>query len=114
MTWLLLGLNPSGMSYRQFIPHGPQIPYDLVHALEDGRLVFFCGAGISIATGLPSFKGLVDGVLKEFAYSRTRKASPMTLFWRQCTRGRSTTRFSTFLRIEKARLVIFAVTYAND
>ena len=31
----------------QFITHGPDIPDALLQAHEEGRVVFFCGAGIS-------------------------------------------------------------------
>jgi hypothetical protein len=30
----------------QFVRHGPDIPERLLQAHEDGRVVFFCGAGI--------------------------------------------------------------------
>jgi hypothetical protein len=44
----------------QFVRHGPDIPERLLQAHEDGRVVFFCGAGISCPARLPSFAGLVD------------------------------------------------------
>jgi len=31
----------------QFVGHGPDIPDALLQAHEEGRVVFFCGAGIS-------------------------------------------------------------------
>ncbi|HBC85926.1 MAG TPA: hypothetical protein DCZ94_03125 [Lentisphaeria bacterium] len=40
-------------------------PAEVINALEDGDIVFFCGAGISIGEGLPSFKGLVKNVFIE-------------------------------------------------
>jgi SIR2-like domain len=43
----------------QFLPNGPDIPDALLQAHEDGRVVFFCGAGISYPAGLPGFEGLV-------------------------------------------------------
>jgi SIR2-like domain len=46
----------------QFIPHGPDIPETLLQAHEEGRVVFFCGAGISYPAGLPGFAGLVDAI----------------------------------------------------
>lgn len=46
----------------QFITDGPDIPDALLQAHEDGRVVFFCGAGISRPAGLPGFKGLVDEI----------------------------------------------------
>lgn len=48
----------------QFITHGPDIPDALLQAHEDGRVVFFCGAGISYPAGLPGFKGLVDDIYR--------------------------------------------------
>ena len=46
----------------QFITHGPDIPEALLQAHEEGRVVFFCGAGISYPAGLPGFKGLVEEI----------------------------------------------------
>lgn len=43
----------------QFVRHGPDIPERLLQAHEDGRVVFFCGAGISYPARLPGFSGLV-------------------------------------------------------
>ena len=44
----------------QFIKNGPDIPERLLQAHEDGRVVCFCGAGISYSARLPGFKGLVE------------------------------------------------------
>lgn len=44
----------------QFIKNGPDIPDALLHAHEEGKVVFFCGAGISAPAGLPLFRELVD------------------------------------------------------
>lgn len=43
----------------QFIRQGPDIPERLLQAHEEGRVVFFCGAGISYPARLPDFSGLV-------------------------------------------------------
>jgi len=48
----------------QFITHGPDIPDALLQAHEEGRMVFFCGAGISYPAGLPGFKGLVEQIYR--------------------------------------------------
>lgn len=48
-----------------FVANGPNIPEHLLQAHEDGRVVFFCGAGISNPAGLPSFQGLVDQIYTE-------------------------------------------------
>ncbi len=46
----------------QFINNGPDIPDTLLQAHEEGRVVFYCGAGISCPAGLPGFKGLVEAI----------------------------------------------------
>jgi len=46
----------------QFIPNGPDIPETLLQAHEEGRVVFFCGAGISYKVGLKDFQWLVDEI----------------------------------------------------
>ncbi len=48
-----------------FVTDGPDIPERLLQEHEDGRVVFFCGAGISTPAGLPLFKGLVDGIYEQ-------------------------------------------------
>jgi hypothetical protein len=49
----------------QFITNGPDIPDSLLQAHEEGRVVFFCGAGISRPAGLPDFGGLVQRLFKQ-------------------------------------------------
>lgn len=44
----------------QFIANGPDVPETLLQAHEEGRVIFFCGAGISYPAGLPGFRQLVD------------------------------------------------------
>jgi len=44
----------------QFIKNGPDVPESLLQAHEDGNVVFFCGAGISMPAGLPTFGELVN------------------------------------------------------
>lgn len=55
----------------RFIKNGPDIPERLLQAHEDGRVVFFCGAGISYPAGLPGFRGLVEQIYAELGTSRT-------------------------------------------
>jgi hypothetical protein len=54
----------------QFVHHGPNIPERLLQAHEDGRVVFFCGAGISYPARLPDFAGLVDRLYKALSDKR--------------------------------------------
>lgn len=48
----------------QFVTNGPDIPDALLQAHEEGRVVFFCGAGISYPADLPGFKGLVEQIYR--------------------------------------------------
>jgi hypothetical protein len=48
-----------------FAANGPFVPDELIQDLEDDRVVLFCGAGISMDAGLPSYKGLVTQVFEE-------------------------------------------------
>lgn len=49
----------------QFLPKGPDIPEELLRLHEEGRVVFFCGSGVSMNAGLPDFKGLVKQIWDE-------------------------------------------------
>ncbi len=55
----------------RWVKDGPDIPLELIRAAEDGRLVFFCGAGISQRAGLPNFKGLVEAVYEKLQRQRS-------------------------------------------
>ena len=48
----------------ELIAGGPNIPVCLLNELDDGNVVFFCGAGVSMGPGsdLPNFECLVDHV----------------------------------------------------
>jgi SIR2-like domain len=46
----------------QFVANGPDIPNALLQAHEEGKVVFFCGAGISYPANLPGFQELVDKI----------------------------------------------------
>ena len=48
----------------QFVRNGPDLPERLLQAHEDGKVVFFCGAGISCPV-LPDFEGLVKKLYAE-------------------------------------------------
>ncbi len=55
----------------QFVSNGPDVPEPLLQAHEEGRVIFFCGAGISYPADLPSFRGLVQSVYKELGTPKT-------------------------------------------
>lgn len=50
----------------QFIPNGPDIPEALLQRHEEGRVLFFCGAGISCPAGLPLFSALIEALAAAF------------------------------------------------
>jgi hypothetical protein len=50
----------------RFLADGPDLPDELLAARDEGRVLFFCGAGVSRArAGLPDFLGLAKAVLRE-------------------------------------------------
>ena len=49
----------------RFVHNGPDIPDDLLFAHEDGRVVFFVGAGVSCPAGLPTFKKLINSIYEK-------------------------------------------------
>jgi SIR2-like domain len=54
----------------RFLPEGPSIPDELLVARDEGRVVFFCGAGVSRArAGLSDFLGLTKAVAEKLAIS---------------------------------------------
>ena len=49
----------------RFLADGPCLPDELLVARDEGRVLFFCGAGVSRANaGLPDFLGLAKSVLR--------------------------------------------------
>lgn len=61
----------------RFITNGPEILDRLVQSHEDGKVVFFCGAGISYPAGLPGFDGLTRRLFEDLGedLSSTEKAA---------------------------------------
>ena len=55
----------------RLIAGGPDIPAELIEKQENGEMVFFCGAGISVPTGLPGFRGLVQQLYPKLNASPT-------------------------------------------
>jgi hypothetical protein len=50
----------------RFLADGPWLPDELLMASDEGRVLFFCGAGVSRAqAGLPDFLALAKSVLRE-------------------------------------------------
>jgi NAD-dependent SIR2 family protein deacetylase len=49
----------------RFLADGPSIPDELLVARDEGRVIFFCGAGVSHAfAGLPGFFGLAQNIIE--------------------------------------------------
>lgn len=49
----------------RFTATGPDIPNELIDAQKRGELLFFCGAGVSVPAGLPSFEKLTKNVAEK-------------------------------------------------
>jgi len=86
----------------QFVANGPDIPDQLLQSHEEGRVVFFCGAGISYPAGLPGFGGLVDRIygqvgtvpneIEKKAYDNSQYDAMLDLLERRVTGGRQAVR----------------------
>lgn len=63
-----------------FIAKGPLVPDELVQDLEDDRVIIFCGAGISMDAGLPSFVGLVRVTYEAMGATPPSKRDPIWLW----------------------------------
>lgn len=66
----------------ELVPGGPDVPPQLMNDLDDERVVFFCGAGVSMGpeSGLPDFQGLVEHVYEDCGIPRpARDARPRQL-----------------------------------
>jgi len=62
-------VEKEGLTLR-FVANGPSIPDELLIARDEGRVVFFCGAGVSRArAGLPDFLDLARSVVKSLGVS---------------------------------------------
>ena len=59
----------------RFIQNGPSIPDELLIARDEGRVVFFCGAGVSKAkAGLVDFFGLIEKVIQNLRVAKDDQA----------------------------------------
>jgi NAD-dependent SIR2 family protein deacetylase len=59
----------------KFIEASPDIPNELIREINDGEVVFLCGAGVSRGAGLPSFRTLTDQVYAKLGESRGNEAA---------------------------------------
>ena len=59
----------------RFLANGPSIPDDLLLARDQGRVIFFCGAGVSRAYAkLPDFFGLASKVISKLGVDQNSPA----------------------------------------
>lgn len=62
----------------RFIESGPDIPDELLFALDEGNVVFFCGAGVSRAFAqLPDFSHLAQQAIEELGATDDSKAKKL-------------------------------------
>ena len=66
------------------------IPEQLLRNHEDGRVIFFCGAGVSVPAGLPSFRELVQLTLLDLlpAKDRCESNSMESMAWQAFDDGK--------------------------
>lgn len=53
-----------------FTKHNINVPDELLQYHEEGKVVFFCGAGVSVNAGLPTFYGLTKKVVKKLSMGK--------------------------------------------
>ena len=64
----------------RFLENGPNIPDELLFAQDEGQVVFFCGAGVSMAHAkLSSFASLAEKVLHDLGATEDSKAKQQFL-----------------------------------
>jgi hypothetical protein len=59
----------------KFLETSPDIPTDLIREVNDGGVVFLCGAGVSKDAGLPLFQQLTDDVYVRLGESKDNEAA---------------------------------------
>ena len=66
------------------------IPEQLLRSHEDGRVIFFCGAGVSVPAGLPSFRELIELTLVDLLPTRDQceSNSMESMAWRTFDDGK--------------------------
>jgi NAD-dependent SIR2 family protein deacetylase len=64
----------------KFLPNSADIPPDLIRSVNDGDVIFLCGAGVSFGVGLPTFKKLTDDVYASIGEDRSHEAAEMVAY----------------------------------
>ncbi len=58
----------------RFLSDGPIIPPELIEQRNKGNVIFFCGAGVSLPAGLPSFGGLTERTINRLGAEKAKQA----------------------------------------
>jgi hypothetical protein len=66
----------------RFTEASADIPNELIRAVNDGEVVFLCGAGVSRGVGLPLFQALTDTVYTKLGESRENEAAERIAYGR--------------------------------
>src|SRR5260370_8204398 len=66
----------------KFAETSADIPSELIHEVNDGEVVFLCGAGVSRGVGLPSFQKLTDDVYTKLSESQANEAAERIAYGR--------------------------------
>jgi len=66
----------------KFVEASADIPNELIRTVNDGEVVFLCGAGVSKGVGLPLFQDLTDTVYTKLGESRDNEAAERIAYGR--------------------------------
>jgi NAD-dependent SIR2 family protein deacetylase len=66
----------------KFTETSPDIPSELIRQVNDGDVVFLCGAGVSKDVGLPLFQKLTDDVYTKLGESKANEAAERIAYGR--------------------------------
>jgi hypothetical protein len=67
----------------KFIETSADIPAELIQEVNDGNVIFLCGAGVSLGVGLPSFQKLTDDVYVALGESQANEAAERVAYERK-------------------------------
>ncbi|AUN33812.1 SIR2 family protein [Niveispirillum cyanobacteriorum] len=86
----------------RFLASGPSIPDELLVARDEGRVVFFCGAGVSKARAdLPDFYGLTSNVLDKLGAGQDSLARQITKVAQRLQKCQSLKQIGTIVSADK-------------
>jgi hypothetical protein len=66
----------------KFTETSPEIPSELIREVNDGNIVFLCGAGVSKGVGLPLFQKLTDDVYARLGETQANEAAERIAYGR--------------------------------